>query len=356
MLVRLYGSNFRSLKEKFELSTVAADLKRKEDRDRGVIEVPIKGMPEPLRLLRVIALYGPNASGKSTVLTAGRALNWLATESSASSRPEAKIPPYEPFMLDHRSSQSPVEFGCDVTHETSLLRYEIAFESTGIQREVLTILDGDGEDRLIDRHPTGEIGGRLIECSKANTLYVQGMQPNVSVLSKLAQHGPQQGDESVRPFYQAIRSATRFEDYSAATLEKIVLGPSNARFADDVQYRDWIMDHLMRAADFGICDMSTRRESFVFPKKIREQIEKGVAGLRIPDSPVVIPDSRVIVSFIHEGDSTQLLDPSYESSGTKKILNIADDWWRLAHEPITLLADELARVSTRDCLTASSEL
>ncbi len=73
MLVRLFGSNFRSLKGKFELSTVAADLKRSEDRDRGVIEAPIEGMAEPLRLLRVVALYGPNASGKSTVLTAGRA-------------------------------------------------------------------------------------------------------------------------------------------------------------------------------------------------------------------------------------------------------------------------------------------
>ena len=71
MLVRLYGSNFRSLKERFELSMVAADLKRKEDRDRGIIEVPIEGMPEPLRLLRVVALYGPNASGKLTVLMAG---------------------------------------------------------------------------------------------------------------------------------------------------------------------------------------------------------------------------------------------------------------------------------------------
>ena len=85
MLVRLFGRNFRSLKAPFELSMVAADLKRKEDRNRGVIEVPIAGMTEPLRLLRTVAIYGANASGKSTVLTAGRALNWLVTDSSARS-------------------------------------------------------------------------------------------------------------------------------------------------------------------------------------------------------------------------------------------------------------------------------
>ena len=70
MLVRLFGKNFRSLKDNFELSMVAADLKRKVDRDRGVIELPIAGADEPLRLLRTVAIYGPNASGKSTVLIA----------------------------------------------------------------------------------------------------------------------------------------------------------------------------------------------------------------------------------------------------------------------------------------------
>ena len=57
MLVRLFGKNFRSLKDNFELSMVAADLKRKVDRDRGVIELPIAGADEPLRLLRTVAIY-----------------------------------------------------------------------------------------------------------------------------------------------------------------------------------------------------------------------------------------------------------------------------------------------------------
>lgn len=103
MLVRLFGSNFRSLRGKFELSLVAADLRREEDRDRGIIEVPITGMAEPLQLLRTVAIYGANASGKSTVLTAGRALRWLATDSSGRSKPDAAITPYEPFLLDDES-------------------------------------------------------------------------------------------------------------------------------------------------------------------------------------------------------------------------------------------------------------
>jgi AAA15 family ATPase/GTPase len=56
---------------------------------------------------------------------------------------------------------------------------------------------------------------------------------------------------------------------------------------------------------------------------------------------VKFPDSRLVISFIHEGDIKRPLGFWYESSGTRKILNLAGDWWTLAHEPVTLFADEL---------------
>lgn len=50
MLVTLFGSNFRSLRDNFELSMVAADLKRKADSERGIIEAPLAGSDEPIKL------------------------------------------------------------------------------------------------------------------------------------------------------------------------------------------------------------------------------------------------------------------------------------------------------------------
>jgi len=346
VLVRLFGSNFRSLKDRFDLSLVAADLTREEDRDRGVIDVPIAGMAEPLRLLRTVAIFGPNASGKSTVLTAARALRWLGTDSSIRSKSDTKIPPYEPFLLNENSRDAPIELGCDVVHGKSLLRYEIAYLADTIQRETLTILDEEGDVRLIDRLPSGEVGGDLIARSDANRLYVKEMQPNVSVLSKLAQHGPHKGEESVQPFYKSIRNATRYEDYSTAAAMRRLGSLEDERFADDAAYREWIMQHLMRTADVGICDVQTRRESLDFPDFVKEQIAKSESGFNLPEQ-------RVIVSFVHEGTSTRPIEFSEESSGTKKLFNIADDWWSLANEPVTLLADELgASLHPRlvDCL------
>lgn len=332
MLVRLFGNNFRSLKGPFELSMVAADFKRKEDRDRGVIEVPIIGMAEPLRLLRCLAIYGPNASGKSTVLSASRALRSLGTDSSAGSKPGAKIPMYEPFILDDASRTKPIELGCDVVYQKSILRYEIVYESKAILREKLTVLDENHEEILIDRQPSGEVGGSLIASSDANRLYVKEMQPNVAVLSKLAQHGPHKGIDSAKPYYMAIRNATQFVDYSHSTLLHL---SNNEKFAENAEYREWIMHHLIKTADVGICDVQTRRERNDIPDNIRE----GTAKMNIE---FIKPDSKVDFLFVHEGNSQQPIEYSEESSGTKKLFNIAGDWWRLANEPITLLADELS--------------
>ncbi len=333
MLVRLFGRNFRSLKRDFELSMVAADLTREQDRNRGVVELPINGLDEPLRLLRSVAIYGANASGKSTVLRAARALRWLGTDSSPRSKPDADIAPYEPFLMDEESSRDPIHLGCDVYFQGAILRYEIEYEKRAILREQMTILEGESAVKLIDRKPSGDVHGDLIKRSEANRLYVRGMQPNVAVLSKLAQHGPRKGDESAHPFYNAIRNATQYADYSAATMD--FMGDDKDRFADDPAYRGWIMNHLIRAADVGICDVKTRREKIDYPDVLRESFAKLTSELKFPEQTVV-------VSFVHEGHSKQPIDYSDESSGTKKLFNIAADWWKLANQPVSIFVDELS--------------
>lgn len=334
--MRLYGKNFRSLRDEFELSMVAADLKREEDHNRGTVRVPIRGADQPLTLLRTVAIYGPNGSGKSTVLTAGHALRWLVTDSSPYAKPDAPIPPYEPFLLDEATRGTPVELGCDIVHQGRILRYEIHYTRTHIVREALILLDDDGETALIDRRSSGEVRGALIAKGGANHLYVKEIQPNVAALSKLAQHGPSRGKESVQPYFKAIRSATRWQDYSSATATRITLGPSHEeRFANDPAYRDWVMTHLMTAADIGIRGAETRKERLVIPPPVREQFEKEGGGFSIPSE-------RVVVSFVHGGRAASPIEFEYESAGTMKLFNLAGDWWRLAHEPVTLFADELS--------------
>jgi len=332
MLVRLFGKNFRSLRDPFELSMVAADLTNSQDARRGVIEVPIKGADEPLRLLRAVAIYGHNASGKSTILNAGRAIQRIVGLSGRLVSPGDSIMGYEPFLLNEEARNDSVELGCDVVFENSILRFHIKLREDEIVEELLSILTEGSEVTLINRKKGKEIKGDVFLNNGANQLYVKGMQPNVSVLSKLGVHGPASGSETVRPYFKAIIRSLRFVDYSAASAVGVPFSNESDRFAADSDYRTWIMENLMQAADVGICDVEARQEQSARRYVTRSDEGKLVSRAR----------KDIVVSFQHTGISPQMIDFNNESSGTKKLFNIASDWWSLSHESITLLADELS--------------
>jgi len=333
MLVRLFGKNFRSLRDEFELSMVAADLKNEEDRNRGVIEVPLDGLDEPLRLLRVVALYGANASGKSAVLQAASALEWLVSDSSRQMGPGEEIRCFEPFLLAESANKSTVTLGCEVILLNKVIHFEIEFGATEIVSEKLEVLGIDDADTLFERHQD-DITGSLISSSDANALYVRDMQPNISVLSKLGQHGPAKGPESVRPFLFAIRRSLQFRDYASATGGLPPFSTmAEEKFAEDSDYQDWIMSNLILKADIGIDAVNTRREAVELPDMIKELAER--------DTGIQFPKESVVVNFRHQGDVGRFLDFSDESAGTRKLFNISSDLWLTANEDVTLFIDEL---------------
>lgn len=339
MLVRLFGRNFRSFRESFELSLVAADLHRKDDAKRGHFTVRIDGIDEPLRLLRAVAIYGPNASGKSSLLTAGRAIWWIVSHSSQRMKPEEPLPPYDPFMLDPSTSTAPVELGCDVVLKDRIIRYQVSYDRIRIHTERLSTLNGESEVVLIDRTADGTVQGKLVEKGNVNALYVTEMQPNVAVLSKLAQHGPSRGEQSATPYYKAIRQSLRCADYSDATgqMVEFPFGPGSRdhHFSEKQDYREWIMNHLIQKADVGISDVRITREPVTFPAGLKEFFERHHPAAEVPDE-------RVVISFIHEGVVRKAIDFSEESAGTKKLFNISGDLWALAHKDGAVLADELS--------------
>ncbi len=333
MLVRLFGENFRSFRDYFELSMVAADLNNEEDRDRGYAEVNVEGSEKPLRLLRTAAILGPNASGKSAICTAAEALRFLIKHSSPKFKPDESIAPYEPFLLDESKSTDSVTLGCMVLFENRILEYKINFHEKNIQSETLT-LHGKETETLIDRRATGEITGTLIENSDANKLYVMKMQPNVAVISKLAQHGPSEGPESAIPYQSAILKSLTHKDVSNLARRGKPFHDKVAELAHkDGKFREWMLDNIIIPADVGISDMNI--EELDVPDEIRQQLED------LPDdfSPQ-IPKSVYQVSYVHTGSRDRELDFGDESAGTRKLHHLSPELWKLAKEKVTLFADE----------------
>ena len=338
MLVRLFGTNFRSFKGDFELSLVAADLKNKAESSRGVVEVPIEGMPKPLRLLRTVAIYGPNASGKTTIIDAARKLQFMLLRSSRLAEPGKGISIYSPFLLDKQTAKAAIVLGCDVICQNHLLHYELEFDGKKITSETLVRFDEEGPVELIVRPARGKVRGELIAESDANKLYVQDMQQNVSVLSKLAHLGPAQGKGSAIPYYGAIVNALSSVDYSHATaFQSPFPTPHLERFSKENRYREWIMDHMIRPADLGIANAITNRK----PVKVHENLQRFLPS-EMEDYQ--FPEKTIEVEFVHKGLAEKSIPFDEESAGTRKLFHIAEEWFNLAcgHQPVTYLADELS--------------
>src|SRR5690606_6474474 len=124
--------------------------------DRGVINVSIEGDDEPLKLLRAVAIYGPNASGKSTVLRAASALRYLIS-TTRRLRSEERLRPYEPFALKEKE---PVRLGVKAAVNHRVYDYEVRFDRTHFLSERLLWLKPDGDPILLldrqDRKADGE--------------------------------------------------------------------------------------------------------------------------------------------------------------------------------------------------------
>lgn len=332
MLVNLFGENFRSFRDHFELSMVAADLKNEKNKNRGIVSVELEGTDEPLNLLRTAAIFGPNASGKSSLLMAASALNWIIEDSSPKSKPERKLPVYDPFQLNQYSDSEPVHLGCTVTFGKKLLKYEVKYTSTQFLFESL-IEFGIEEKIVFERNKEQKVVGELIESNDSNKLYVNEMQPNVSVLSKLAQHGPSQGEGSVVKYYEVLLSTLNHHNYAGSMPRgKRLFDPIAERFHEDSEFRNWVMANLISTSDVGIVDVQTDSE------ELPEEVKNKLSDL----TDDVFPDNTVDLSFVHAGDAKKKIDLIDESEGTRKIYRLSSDWWDLAHQEITLIADELS--------------
>lgn len=131
MLIEFSIANFASFREKQTLSMVAAPQLRKRENTIDV-ELPKEKFP---RLLKVLAIYGPNASGKSNILKAFECLQKIiAPPSGLRTGPL----PVDPFRFDKTLSTKPSEFEIHFIHNKCRYSYELHATKDNITFERLT--------------------------------------------------------------------------------------------------------------------------------------------------------------------------------------------------------------------------
>lgn len=144
MLIEFSVSNYRSFREKQTFSMVAAPRLKKGD---NVFKPVVKGEKLP-DLLKVAAIYGPNASGKSNLIKALGIVGYIANR-----QPSAQFTPIlvSPFRFDPQLANQPSRIELHFVCAEQRYAFELALTQERIVEERLVAFPKGKETLLYER-------------------------------------------------------------------------------------------------------------------------------------------------------------------------------------------------------------
>lgn len=131
MIVQLTVENFKSCLESTSIDFQAGKARKLSG---NLLQLPNKEL-----VVKSMALFGKNASGKTTILDALYALKMYIDFSSRDQKPTARIPGFEPFLLDDAASKRPARIA--VTFDLGKQRFtlDVAATSQHVSHEKLVV-------------------------------------------------------------------------------------------------------------------------------------------------------------------------------------------------------------------------
>jgi AAA15 family ATPase/GTPase len=326
MLIEFRVANYLSFRDSATLSLVAS-----KDTAHPGNTVVADGF-EDLPLLKVAAVYGANASGKSNLLKALRFMQTFVTNSSKHGQEGDPIG-VVPFKLDAELAGNPSEFEVVLALGGERYVYGFSADGTRVHEEWLTVAPPHRKARTLFRRTSdGEIAFgdtwqgervRLQKLTRANALFLSvAMQFN---------------NASVKPvfdWFQVRLSAAEpwAEDQLEGTLWLLAEHPPFAEY----------LDRFVRAADLGI-DRFTVSRVPVTQRPFWSSLPEAVRVKWLADVPSGVTPTEPVARTIHRSSSGTGVpfDPAEESAGTQRLIGLAAPWFLAAAAKHCLLVDEL---------------
>lgn len=333
MLIQFYVENYRSIWSRQTLSMVASSY-FKELELLNTFETGDKSVP---RLLRSSAIYGPNASGKSTLVLALDFMRNLVINSAKESQAEEEIP-VQPFKLASAARQGDSEF--EVTFIEDSVRYQYGFRCNKkkITEEWLIAYPAGRPQRWFhrvshldantnkDEYRFGSAfsGGRKRHDWKDQT------RPNALFLSTSLQLN----NEQLKPVLSWFQKRLQvIEEHRFPTPEYTM-----TRCREEGQKRKVL--EFLNSADLSISDFRIDTREFTsdflpedMPIALRDELSKTMAGKEVMKA-----------TFFHEDIETNepiQLTMSEESDGTRALFAFAGRWIDVLEKELVLVVDEL---------------
>ncbi|MDM8552894.1 ATP-binding protein [Desulfobacterales bacterium HSG2] len=305
MLIEFSVSNFRSIKEEQFLTMVA-------DSGKSKLKNTFTPRNNPkLRLLKSAVIYGANASGKTNVIRAFRALHFFILNSSKLDTGE-DIPCYEPFAFDASYVNAPSEFKIIFLGTDNIkYDYQVKFDRKQILFEQLDFYPKGRKANLFVRTANHEVRkgrffkdkreapGRVLE----NCLYLSAVG-----------HSPH---KQINEIYRYFKDRVEIWNQAHKQRDALIKHTSEILFEKDRAGLKRKLGKLVKVADTMIENISIdekSEEDFHFPDDLPRELKHEI-----------IRQNRYKIYAVHEiyedGErtGTKDFDMKEESEGTNAL-------------------------------------
>lgn len=263
MLISFRVKNFRSIRDNAELSMAKTSL-------QGLQANTFQSGTN--KLIKSAVIYGPNASGKSGLLRAFKALEYLV-QTSSSFKPDEKIAPYEPFKLNINNVKSPVSMEIEFAHDKNQYLYHIAFTQVKIEIEELYHYPNATRTLLFSRKNGNPI--KFGESYKGSKKAIEKLLlPNQLFLSKAAENNVESLLSAFSFFGKGMMVFPFLEDYRETSLSKLYATRLAENKSSNFSKR---FNKLICALDTGIVGIQAEEvdwSSYKFPNNMPDDVKE----------------------------------------------------------------------------------
>ncbi len=268
------------------------------------------------KALRSAVIYGPNASGKSNLIRAFRAIIYLV-EKSAEFSPGKEILPYEPHRLDKKSASSPVYFELEfIADNKKKYLFIVSFSRDEILREEAYTFQKGQKALIYSRKNKGVTYGDYYKGERKSL--EKKLLPNQLLISKAVLDN----NELLTPIYHFFKYEMMviswLYDYQQNRVQQLFA--KRLANEEDLNFNKRF-NTLICALDTGIVEVKSHEEPWdavSFPDNVPTEVQDKLKN----DYKYNIKAShKVFDNGVDNG--TVPFDKEDESQGTRNLFSIA---------------------------------
>lgn len=318
MIVKLRFKNFYSVREEQEISFEA---KRYDDLEDYYIIEPIKGV----RLLKMILLYGANASGKTNFL---KVIDFLRNLIISPNSRKSELLNFNPFLFDDYSKNENSEIEITFIVNQKKYLYQVIFNRRCIVEESLNIYRTSKASKVFNRKTDEE--NQLVSISFGKSINISNEDIKILTNNTLWNNSVLDGYERTNISVSELKDVLEWfmgvlkpMVFSKTELDNFVTNRIQKKIIDQKN-----IVNILSKADFRISNISITENEDELPVSLIEFLESNVKNAEEREKLSKIKEAGKIIKtkldFIHHFEGGDFSLPFEEQSqGTQRFYGLA---------------------------------